>query len=163
MSELDPDAAIDYMRECGITSLKKANEAVYVNAEGKTIKNILEEKIQNTEGNLHDRRARSRQSQLKQRHSRHSAYQKRHRNPHTERSHNSLEHNEKGLSAAVEIADKAKQKCRKQTVNGIGFQVIRGRRNNLHIFREDRRKQISVEKAQIEQHKSGKQRGSDSV
>lgn len=36
MSELDPDAAIDYMRECGITSLKKANEAVYVNAEGKT-------------------------------------------------------------------------------------------------------------------------------
>lgn len=35
MSELDPDTAIDFMRQLGITSLVKASDATYTNPEGK--------------------------------------------------------------------------------------------------------------------------------
>lgn len=77
------------------------------------------DKIGRVEQNLDRRGAGRRQTDLKKRHSGHAAHEPGHRDPHTEGSHDPLDHNEKGLTASIEISHKAEQERRKDTVDGV--------------------------------------------
>lgn len=59
------------------------------------------DKIGRAEQDLDRRRAGRCQTDLKKRHSGHAAHEPGHRDPHTEGSHDPLDHNEKGLTAPV--------------------------------------------------------------
>lgn len=55
------------------------------------------------------------------------AHQPGYRETHTKRPDDTLQHHKSRIAADIETADKAEPKWRRETVNGIGFQVVRSR------------------------------------
>lgn len=105
--------------------------------------------IYTAQNDLHQRRRWGCQSDLKQSYSRLSAHYPRNGESYAERADNSLKHYEGCYAAPVEVADKAEQERRQQTVERVCSEVIRGGGDRCRVFREDPRKQLAVEKGEL--------------
>ena len=94
----------------------------------------LGDKIVNyTEYYTEQRRKRGRKSNLEHRDSGAAAHEIRKRNTDEKCGGDTLDHDEKRLSAAVEIAHEAEQYANEQTVDRIRFHVFRARRDDLAV------------------------------
>lgn len=92
-------------------------------------------------------RTRNSKPDVKQRYRCLSAHIPGNRNPHQKGGSDSLHHHKASQPQSIEISNKAEQETCEHTVNRIRLQIVRTGCNDLHIIRENPRKEIPMEKS----------------
>lgn len=83
--------------------------------------------------------------------------------PHTEGTHDTLEHDKHGTAGSVKKADEAEEKGGKETINGVGFQIFPACSHNGAVACEKACQKISMKKIQPGHQNTHCKRSGDTI